>query len=148
MNKPHHVSKIPFNKSPHYQSLVTRAKQLQQLTQILKGYIPSPINQHIAVANFTEHTLVVITDSPVWATKLRYLCSELTQRLNQHREFVSLTTFDIKIGIPADIRGHSDTNLRLTPLSPIAASHIREAADSLRDPALKKALLRLAKNDI
>jgi len=57
---------------------------LRQQHQLLKIFgqhlfaaLPSPLNQHCYVANVRAHTLVIHTDSALWATQLRLRVPEL-----------------------------------------------------------------------
>ena len=54
-------------------SLKKRALELQQLTNLLRGELPPETNGHYHVANIQDRTLVIMTDSPVWTTRIRQL---------------------------------------------------------------------------
>jgi hypothetical protein len=61
------------------------SQTLKQVEKIFKESLPSPLNRHCHIANLREQTLVVNTDSSLWATRLRYIIPELKQRWRQNR---------------------------------------------------------------
>ncbi|MBT8128998.1 MAG: DUF721 domain-containing protein [Gammaproteobacteria bacterium] len=54
-------------------SLRKRALELQHLTSLLRGELPPETDGHYHVANIQDRTLVIMTDSPVWTTRIRQL---------------------------------------------------------------------------
>jgi hypothetical protein len=54
-------------------SLKKRALELQHLTSLLRGELPPETDGHYHVANIQDRTLVIMTDSPVWTTRIRQL---------------------------------------------------------------------------
>ena len=54
-------------------SLKKRALELQRLTNLLRSELPPETDGHYHVANIQDRTLVIMTDSPVWTTRIRQL---------------------------------------------------------------------------
>ncbi len=65
--------------------LSQHSKLLKQIEKIFQESLPTPLNQHCYVANLREKTLVIHTDSSLWATRLRYITPELKQQWQQNR---------------------------------------------------------------
>jgi hypothetical protein len=63
--------------------LQQHAQQLQHLQKILQMELPTPLNQHCYLANLREQTLIIHTDSALWAMRLRYLSPELIVKWHQ-----------------------------------------------------------------
>jgi hypothetical protein len=57
--------------------LSQHGQMLKRLDKVFKASVPIPLNQHCHVVNFRETTLVVHTDSSLWATRLRYMTPSL-----------------------------------------------------------------------
>lgn len=61
--------------------LARRAASMADLAESLKSALPEPLARHVLSVNHRAHTLVVLVDSPAWATRLRYLEGEIRSRL-------------------------------------------------------------------
>jgi hypothetical protein len=64
---------LMINNSEILSNLSAHNNTLQKLNNIFQEYLPTPLNQHCQVANFREKTLVIHTESSLWATRLRYI---------------------------------------------------------------------------
>lgn len=58
--------------APGLASLVDRARFLRQLDRDIRAGLPEPLSRHALVANLRGDCLVMLADSPTWATRLRY----------------------------------------------------------------------------
>lgn len=67
------VTNIIANKSSWLYYLSQHCQQLKSINKRFSKSLPSPLNQHCHVANWRETTLIVHTDSSLWATRLRYM---------------------------------------------------------------------------
>jgi len=65
--------------------MLSRVKNLSLITHILRQAMPASIHPHFHVVKVSQQTLSVLTDSPVWATKLRQLAPELIKSLHAER---------------------------------------------------------------
>ena len=59
--------------APGLASLVERARFLRQLDRSIRAQLPETLSPHVQVANLRGDCLVMLADSPTWATRLRYL---------------------------------------------------------------------------
>ncbi len=62
------------------QQIVSKARNLSTLNQILKEILPKEVATHCRVINFDGPTLILEADSATWATRVRYLSAELTEQ--------------------------------------------------------------------
>ena len=61
-----------------------QAKKLAQYTQLLQKILPIECRNHVQVANIRNQNLMLITDSPVWTTRLRQLCPQILQFIREN----------------------------------------------------------------
>ncbi|MFC1589069.1 DciA family protein [Pseudomonadota bacterium] len=125
-------------------SIVSKAHHLEQLTLILDGVLPPETSGHYHVANIDNSTLVVITDSPVWTTRLRQLGPTIIETLSnqtgerfQHVRIISR-------------HGSIETPPQVTPtinrvLSEASSQQLIQTAEHIKDKELKEALLKISK---
>ena len=64
--------------------LTAQTRKLEQMTMLLKNNLPPECDGHYHVASIRDDTVVVITDSPVWTTRLRQLSPLILQILADH----------------------------------------------------------------
>lgn len=69
---------------------------LQKLNNKFQEYLPTPLNQHCQVANFREKTLVIHTESSLWATRLRYITPTLIGKWQKDTN-VEIEHLEIKV---------------------------------------------------
>lgn len=127
-----------------HHNLQKKASELTRLDQIVTSALPSGCQGHVNVAGVRDNQLILITNSPVWASKLRLYRQNIIQMLAEHG--------DIKISSVLIRQSNTDkiqTKSRVTKLRHLdepSARLINQTADSISDPALKQALYHLAKN--
>jgi len=109
----------------------------------LKTKLPSPLCEHFILANISEDTLTLHTDSPAWAARLRFITPDILKYAQQLRRLHSPQTIRIKVVPPAS---QSTSVKRMINLSHKNAQLIQDTADSINDPVLRAALTRLAQN--
>ena len=128
-------------------ALISKAHQLEQLTLILNSELPPETCGHYHVTGLDKSTLVIITDSPVWTTRLRQLGPSIIQIVTdqtgidlQHVRIISRHG-SIKAPYQAD-----QTVNRV--LSEKSAHQVAQTAEYIKDKELKEALLKLSKRGI
>jgi len=77
--------------------LLQHSQTLEQLDNRLQASLPIPLQQHCYIANLRNNTLVVHTDSSLWATRLRYLTPELLYRWQQEKSMPTIDKIEIRI---------------------------------------------------
>lgn len=133
----------PFNRQLN-PALLSKSQQLAQLTSILSGELSAETSGHYHVAGVDNNTLVIITDSPVWATRLRQLAPNIIEILSDKvkggLQHIRITSRHGSISAP---KLHSDTIERV--LSEQSAQQVAQTAKHIQNKALKAAMLKLAK---
>jgi hypothetical protein len=151
--------------------LVSQAQKLTKITQFLRKVLPVECYKHVQVANIRQQVLMLITDSPVWTTRLRQLSPQILQYITENRQqfeaclnihgqnssHISEATnkqpiHHIQISTryhnqhsnenPAFAKKHSH-NLKISKKS---SELLSQSANAITHPQLKTALLKLAQN--
>lgn len=128
--------------SGRLQRLIKQAQALQVLEDRLSEHLPPLLKLHCKVAAIHDDVLVMNASSAAWATRLRYLAPSLLRLLQQHA-LPQLRAIRIKISLP-EIAPLAKPAFR-PRLSMKSAKYLKNAARATADPALRSALLRLAK---
>ena len=83
---------------PVLQRLLTRARALQQLDEVVKTWLPGKLAEKVTVAVVREGVLVLCAESPVWATRLRYEVPNLLEKAALHPELNHLKAVEVRVG--------------------------------------------------
>ena len=134
---------------------VLQAKKLAQYTRILQKILPIECQNHVQVANIRQQNLMLITDSPVWTTRLRQLSPQILQFLRENSERY-FATDDAQVIHHVQISTryqHNGTAKQQTDtkkhrnkpvISEQTANLLLQSASSMSDQPLKSSLLRIA----
>jgi hypothetical protein len=144
MHTPKHVNKFLSASSDNLHQLVDHCSQLQRLTRLVREFLPSPLNQHCQVANIRDQHLILHADSSAWATLLHYQVPALLEYLNQQPGLEHIS--NIRTRTMPYHQKSSDINPAPAKLPRSTAALIGSLADSMSNPALKEALLRLVRH--
>jgi hypothetical protein len=142
MNIPLKINKII--KSGAQSRLLARARLLADLDAQLQTLLVPPLQQHCRVLALREPVLVLAVDSPVWAVRLRFHAPQLVKRLSLPQS-MRLRSIRVRVRPP---QGDGAA----IPLKPVrrrghrGTAAIKQAAETVSDPALKTSLLRLARH--
>lgn len=74
------VNHLMANSSGRLNYLLQHSQLIQKIEKIFNDSLPETLKQHCHVANLRDQTLVVHSDSSLWATQLRYMASDLLQQ--------------------------------------------------------------------
>lgn len=67
-------------------AFISQAKKLTQIKRLLDQILPVDCHIHYQVANIRQQILMLITDSPVWTTRLRQLSPKILQYINENSQ--------------------------------------------------------------
>ena len=127
------------------QRLIKQARRLDRLTLLLRQHLPPECDGHYHVANIRNRTLVIITDSPVWTTRLRQLSPIILDTLAQ-----SFTGQFQHVQVNSRINYQHPQQpqkpLVKRYLSKQASEQILQSSSTIEDKGLKNALTRLARH--
>ena len=134
---------------------VKQAQKLSQYKHLLSGILPIECRNHVEVANFRNQNLMLITDSPVWTTRLRQLSPQLLDFIRKNTqeadELHSIHHIQIstRYHTSANSPAQSSTNKKhsLLSISDKTSELLLQSANSIDHPKLKNALLKIARHN-
>ena len=132
---------------------VIQAKKLAEFSRLLRRVLPPECHGHVEVANIRDQNLMLITDSPVWTTKLRQLSPQILQFI-QSNTAGDVNRAPIIHHIQISTRYHAPDsgeqqalnkkNRHKVQISEKTAAMLSQSADSIEHQQLKTALLKIA----
>ena len=125
------------------QALFSAAQRLEKLQALVETQLEPAAREHCLVASWQAGCLLLLTSNGHWATRLHYQQRRLQRALQQLPEFADLQKIQVKVRPPntqVAYQGHT------VELSQSAAESLNCAAEGIRDPKLRAALERLARN--
>lgn len=124
--------------------LLTHIEYLRTLENQLLDYLGPPLNKHCSLANHSDDTIILHTDSPTWAAKLRYNIPAILVFMQKNCQLKSLKKIHIKI-IPPTYKIETSKIRRVT-ISAESADIVASVADTIFDNKLRSSLLKLSKH--
>ena len=124
-----------------------RARELSGLTSLLRSELPPECDGHYQVANIRDRTVVIMTDSPVWTTRLRQLGPRVLAILQSsgRKNLLHIRVFSRPARPPAATPVQAQTT-GSQQISRQSSELITQAASFIEDDELRSALLKLAKH--
>lgn len=141
MNKPLRIDKLLGGSK--YASLLKRARAQMALEAQVRELLPAPLSEHCRLLAVRDETLVLAADSPVWASRLRFHAPLLVKQLSRLRG-VNLRTIRVRVRPPEATAATPDLRRTANRCGTAGTAAIQQAAQTVSDPELKTALLRLA----
>lgn len=141
MNKqPKSMKQIFNSRNSGLQELLDHALQLNILNEHLSRLLPSQLAPHCTAAGVERGTLLLLTDSPAWATRLRLQAPDLIRALQD---------FQIK-SVEVQVKPAQKTPqpLHRSPsrMSKDTANLLNLLAEGVTAPKLRQSLQRLARH--
>jgi hypothetical protein len=126
-------------------SLKKRARELRHLTTMLRSELPPESDGHYHVANIQDRTVVIMTDSPVWTTRLRQLGPVILTILQNsgRKNLLHIRVFSRPAQSPVAKPPVAATK-KPRKISRQSCRLLNTAASSIADEGLREALLKLA----
>ncbi|VAX11583.1 hypothetical protein MNBD_GAMMA25-1570 [hydrothermal vent metagenome] len=146
MNSPRQLYKFLSQRKGNIADLITQAKINQKLSKSLNNLLDPVLVDHVSLANISDQSLILITDSAAWASRARYFSPLLLQKLNNNSHLFG-DIKKIEIQVQAATFNHPAPQPLPRHISESAAKCIRATADIIEEGELKAALQRLAKRD-
>jgi hypothetical protein len=132
-----------LSQGPDISRLILHSYSLLRFQSIMRSKLNSPESEHIYLASVSEDTAILYTDSPAWASKLRFKTQQLIDIFRNIPNFPKIKTIRIKVSPTLYIEQEENIPTNLTPKT---SKFLEEIADNMNDPELKSALLRLSKH--
>ncbi len=128
---------------PAIRKLLARSARQNSLLQQIRALLPKPLDAHCLAAVSRDSALVLYADSSAWASRLRFFSRNLIRELQQ-RGHSGIESIAIRVFIPDHARKQKLRSKTL--LSKENARLLRQTAESIGDPALGSALIRLSRH--
>ena len=128
---------------PAIRQLLSRSAQQNSLLHYVQKLLPKPLGEHCLAAVHKEDSLVLFADSSAWASRLRFVSRNLIREL-QRRDQAGIERISVRIFIPDRARKPKPRSKTL--LSKENAQLLQQTAESIGDPALSAALIRLSRH--
>jgi len=138
--------------------IVIQAKKLAKYTQLLHQILPVECRNHVEVANIRNQNLMLITDSPVWTTRLRQLSPQILQHIQENSTDTDTgggnnqVIHHVQIRTRYNSAGDSELHASKTEKKPVprisekTAELLSQSANSIDSEKLKAALLKVSKH--
>ena len=127
--------------------LVTRTRQLKRLTAVFRSHITNDLAPHCYLSNIEDSELTVYVDSAAWATRVRFQVPQLIPILRKANPvFSKLENIKVKVLTQNGSSAPSASEHKGPTMSTENANGINSLSESIDDPELQLALLRLARH--
>jgi len=138
--KPLQIANLLANST--IQQALRRANVLKRLDRLVKQSVNPTLRDHCHVVGIIKNSLVVNTDSPAWATRLRYQQQHILSSLHKNEELCFLTAISIQVTAPTG--NQFPTKRKALAPSPEAAAQMSELCATIHDTKLQRTLQRIA----
>jgi len=139
--KPRRVTQLLQHDSA-LKPLYSEIQRQQQLLAQVRKSLPPSLAAHCCGARLDGSVLHLLTDTPVWVSKLRFQAPALLGTLR--RRHPALASIKVRCDKPQRSAGRRRAVPRARH-SNQAAKRVGESAEGISNPALRIALLRLAR---
>lgn len=138
------VSKLFKDKSLSINELCQKASLIQKVEQKLKKCLDPSLHDYFELANIKTDSVVILVNSPTWATRLRYNIPAILDALNNQLNFTTIKT--VRIKVKTLIPEPSAKTENKICLSESSAQILRNVADNFNDSELRECFIKLSKN--
>ena len=122
--------------------LYSEIQRQRQLLALVRKSVPPSLAAHCCSARIDGTVLYLVTDTPVWVSKLRFQAPALLSALRTRHP--ALASIKVRCDRPQRPTGRRRAVPRARH-SNQAADRVGESAEGISNPALRLALLRLAR---
>lgn len=123
--------------------LAASVNKIQSYDQVLDSVLDETLRAHLRVANIRDNELILLADSPAWATRARLVLPRILESIIEARPEAHLTGVKI-ITRPARADEPSGVG-RPNPISAKTRKLLSDVANGIDNPKLRRALLHLAR---
>jgi len=119
-------------------------QQLHLIDQHVQHFLPEDLKKHTHVAAFGDGKLILYADSNHWSAKLRFLKSDLMEKLRAEKAFCHLKSITIQVSpIPeARIQPKEKPRKEAFKLTAEQISNLKSMIDSTQNDTFKASLER------
>ncbi len=120
-----------------------KAQELTRLNRAVKISLPIDCHDHMEIADIRDNQLIILTDSPVWQTRLRMYSHTILEALHQH---AGIKLNRVTLRLTPEKRTIEEKPPVFRTLSEKNANLIESTANCVSDPDLQAALLKLSRH--
>ena len=145
MNKsvsPIRISSI-FANHKLIQNCRQKSKKIEPIQEFIFSFLDPDIAQEFVVASSDKDHIVLLVNSPAWATKIRYLTPLMLDNFAQHSQLNWIKKIDIKVAKQNQSKVQGPVIKSVRPSEQVCR-HLDTVAESLTDRDLAAALKRIA----
>ena len=139
--KPRRVTQL-LQQDSALKPLYNELQRQRQLLALVRKSLPPSLAAHCCGARVDGSVLYLLTDTPVWVSKLRFQAPALLSTLRTRQP--ALASIKVRCDKPQRPSGRRRAVPRARH-SNQAAARVGESADGISNPALRLALRRLAR---
>jgi len=143
---PVQIAKLLTLKNKQVNPVISEAKRLTEIKIIISQSLDQQLADHFEVAKARDGQLLLLVDSPVWATRIRYMQNEIINRLKNYGITKNIHNLSIKVRPIEFSRQQNKGNTSPLSISKKSAKRMLDDINSIADPELKLALLRITKH--
>jgi hypothetical protein len=137
-------SLLQDNEKSGLQKIIRHTKRLSAVNQILQACLPEKLKDHCQVSEFKTTELTILVDAAAWLMQIRFIKSTLVSQLKRHPQCAYLQEINLKV-FPHSLKPQQpEQNLHPIPISPQTRNLLQNTAESIENPLLKRALLKLS----
>lgn len=120
--------------------LLAEISRAEALLRAVNRCLPPPLDTHCLHATLHEGALTLVTESPVWASRLRFFAPEISRALSA--DYGRISGCRVRVRPQVVAAEHRDGR---PTLSQATVDHLLQAAAGAQDEAIAEALRRLAR---
>jgi hypothetical protein len=124
--------------------LIAKTRAGAKIQGRLKTFLGDTAAEHFSLVRQSPQELVLLADSPVWNTYLRFRVAMILEYLREQCGMRTLEKITIKVSFP-DNETTPPPN-KPAELSPATASFLQQIAESTADPDLKSIYERISRH--
>jgi len=144
--KPQLVGNLLGIKNAKTKSIIAKAKHISQINLIVNQLLGHQLGEHVYASSTNDDQLTLVVDSPVWATRLRYIQSEIINGLKKFTISKNIDRILIKVRPVEFQQTPKKIVKRKMTISLSSASQMQEELDSISDASLKDSLKRILRH--
>jgi len=122
-------------------ALLLQIARNERLARRVRALLPADVSSQCRQVSLDDGCLTILTSSPVWSARLRFLLPQIIADLNA--DGLSIHRGDIRV-MPVEMAEVETPDRTPLGLSPQASKCLRQAAATVSNPALAASLERLA----
>ena len=130
--------------SQNFADIHRRIALLQAIQDKLQTTLPPPLSDNFIIANVSKDTLVLHTQSPAWAAKLRFNTPLILDSVKEFYDTVPPKSLRIKV-VPDSPQQAQVQTKRKIGISKTNSQLIKSTAESIKDSSLRESLLKLSR---